>query len=96
MGAVVYNRDAPRCVQAFLEFCEENDSPEQSRHCYWNFDRGSCDEISGGWKSVGDDGADGDECGGGGFTLVRVKESQELKLNRANSALDILIVGAAD
>ncbi len=71
---MVNDSDAQRNLQALLEFCKENDSGEQSCHRYWNSDRGSCDEISGGWESVGDDGAYGDLYGGGVGDLAYVSK----------------------
>ena len=55
---MVNNSNAQRNFQALLEFREENNPREQNRHSHRNPDRGSRNQVPGGWESVGDDGAD--------------------------------------
>ena len=58
---MVNNSNAQRNLQTLLELREENSPREQSRHVHWNPDRGSRNEVPGGWEFVGDDGTDGDD-----------------------------------
>ena len=60
---MVNNSDAKGNVQTLLELREENDPREQSSYSHWNPDRGSRNQVSGGWESVGYDGADGADHG---------------------------------
>jgi uncharacterized protein YbdZ (MbtH family) len=60
MGAMVNNSNAQGNFQTLLELREENHPREQGRHSCWNPDRGSRNQVPGGWEFVGDDGADGD------------------------------------
>ncbi len=69
---MVNNSNAQGNCHALLELREENNPREQSRHSHWNPDRGSRNQVPGGWESIGDDGAYGDEYGGGVGGLVGV------------------------
>ena len=57
-----------------MELHKESISREQSRHSDWNSDRGSGNKISGRWESACDNGADGDEYGGGVGGVVSAEE----------------------
>ena len=48
-----------------LDLHQENYPREQASHSHRNPDWGSWYEVPRGWESVGDERADGDECGGG-------------------------------
>jgi hypothetical protein len=58
---MVYDSNAQRHLQTLLELREENNPREQGRHSFGNPYRGSRNKVLGGWESVGDDGADGDD-----------------------------------
>ena len=61
---MVNNSNAQGNLQALLELHKENYPREQSSHRHRNPDRGSRNQVPGGWESVGDYGADGDDNGG--------------------------------
>ena len=64
-----------------MELHKGRNPREQSRHSDWNFDRGSRNQIPGGWQSAGDYGADRDEYGGGVGGLVNAEEIEEFLLS---------------
>jgi len=61
MGALVNNSDAKRNVQALLEIHKENNPREQSCYRHRSTDRGSRNQVPGGWEFVGDYGDYGDD-----------------------------------
>jgi hypothetical protein len=61
---MVNNSNAKGNIQAILELHKENDPREQSSHHHWNPDWGSRNSVPGGWESVGDYGAYGDDDSG--------------------------------
>ena len=58
---MVNNSYAQGKFQALLEIHQENDPGEQSSDRDRNPDRGSCNEVPGGWESLGDDGLNVDD-----------------------------------
>ena len=72
---MVNNSDAQGNFQTLFELREESNPRKQSRHGHWNPDRGSRNQVPGRWESVGDDGDNGDEYGGGIGGVVASEES---------------------
>jgi len=80
VGAVVNDSNAKGNFQALLELRQENNPREQSRHSHWNPDRGSWNEVSRGWESVGDDGDYGDDDYGNFGRLVSTEKNNQLSV----------------
>ena len=75
MGVVVNNCATQGKLQPLVELHKESNPREQSSHSHWNLDRGSRNQVPGGWEFVGDYGADGDEYGEHVGGVVSVEES---------------------
>ena len=58
---MVNHSNAKGNIQTLQKLRKENNPREQSRHNHRNSDRGSRDQVLGGWEFVGDDSTDGDD-----------------------------------